>query len=183
MNQRTALRSDLRAAWESVISKKYDERLIDSEASLQVHFCMALLSRFCDEGRVRRIFVEPSVQVLNPSIYKKPDLLICNQRQIIGMVELKYVPRGRATYSKDLETLAHLSENRLKFEISNQRYRGPKGLGRTFTLASDAVLCWAGVYSGSKINNEAFSRAESRQDFLALHALTSKENNAVIICS
>lgn len=144
---------------------------------------MALLNRFRNNRRAGRIFVEPSVQVLNSSIYKKPDLLICNQRQIIGMVELKYAPRGRATYAKDLETLAHLSEHRLKFEISNQRYLGPKKLGKPFTLASNAVLCWAGVYSGAKISNEAFSRAESRQDFLALHALTSKERNAVIVCS
>ncbi|WP_234262990.1 hypothetical protein [Hydrogenophaga sp. NFH-34] len=144
---------------------------------------MALLNRFCDKDRVRRIFVEPSVQVLEPRIYKRPDLLICNQKQIIGMVELKYVPRGRASYSKDLETLYILQKNRLKFEISNQRYRGPKGLTGTFTLASDAVLCWAGVYSGEKIRSDAFLHAESSQDFLALHALTSKDKNAIIVCS
>jgi hypothetical protein len=179
-NQRTALRAALKAAWQSVIECKYDERLIDSEASLQVHFAAALMEQFRCEERIRRIFVEPSVRVEIPKIYKKPDLLICNQHSIIGMVELKYVPRGRPSYMKDLETLNVLAEHRLKFMVSNERYLGPHKGAREYVLAKDAVLCWAAVYTGAKVASPLFEFAEKRSNFLALHALTSEINPAHI---
>lgn len=179
-NQRTALRADLKAAWQAVIECKYDMRLIDSEASLQVHFAAALLNQFRCESRMRRIFVEPSVRVESPKIYKKPDLLICNKDSIIGMVELKYVPRGRPTYMKDLETLNVLAEHRLKFTVSNDRYLGPYKGAREYILAKDAVLCWAAVYTGAKVASPPFESAEKRSNFLALHALTSEKHSAHI---
>jgi len=180
MNQRAALRGDLKAAWKSVIQCKYDKQQIDSEASLQVHFAAALLDRFKCESRTRRIFVEPTIQIESPRIYKKPDLLICNRQSIIGIIEIKFVPRGRARYQKDLETLDLLIENRLKFAIANERYLGPHKVTKRYSLAQDAVLCWAAVYSGSLIDNPAFRSAEERQDFLALHALTSDQSVAEI---
>ena len=183
MTHRSILREHLRQAWRTVISERYHQQLIDSEASLQVHFGAALLRRFEVKSPTFRIFVEPTIRLLKPSIHKKPDLVICNQRRIIGMVELKYVPRARAAYRKDLETLEHLSKHRLKFEISNARYLGPQKATKRYGLAADAVLCWAGVYSGRRIADQAFTNAEAREDFLALHALTSNEAPATIVCS
>lgn len=180
MSQRSALRDDLQIAWRSVIKCKYDEQKIDSEASLQVHFAAALLDHFARKGRTRRIFIEPSVRIEDPKIYKKPDLLICNRQSIIGIVELKYVPRGRPSYQKDLETLNNLTENRLKFVVSNKRYLGPRKDAKEYSLAQDAVLCWAAVYSGRKIDSPEFRSAEERPDFLALHALTSENIDACI---
>jgi hypothetical protein len=181
MNKRHALREDLVSAWKSVIEGHYDQQNIDSEASLQIHFAAALLTVF--NGRKRRIFVEPTVKVLQPSIHKKPDLVICNQRQIIGLVELKYKPRGRASYSKDLNTLRQLSENRLQFDVANERYLGPRKPPKPYSLAHDAVLCWAAVYSGKRVSSPDFLEAESRGDFLALHAIASSERVAKVLTS
>ena len=183
MSQRKILRDDLRFTWNSVIEHQYTNRRIDSEASLQVHFAAALLGRFESEGRTRRIFVEPTIKILSPKLHKIPDLLICNQRSIIGMVELKYKPRGRVDYRKDLETLLALSEQRLEFSVSNARYLGPKKVGKVFSLAPNAVLCWAAVYRGKRVADESFLRAEAREEFLALHALTSEEHEAFICTS
>jgi hypothetical protein len=183
MLTRQVLRGDLEFAWRRTIEEVYDRGRVDSEASLQVHFSRYLLQRFEDERRDRRIFVEPNIISIPQSLHKKPDLLICNQRSIIGIVELKYKPRARAIYTKDLETLDLLSKHRLNFVVSNERYLGPSSTERKYKIMSNAVLCWAAIYSGERIKSARFEEAESREEFLGLHALTSQKSCAIVLTS
>jgi hypothetical protein len=148
MTRRHLLRKHLFTAWHTTITNQYCDRLINSERGLQVFFCAALLQQF-EKGKVmRRIFVEPRISRESAPGVLYPDIVLCNSRQIIGVVELKYVPRGLPKYAKDLRT----SRNIAKVDgitLSNDRYRGIER-NRFYTLASDAVLCWAGVYTGSQ---------------------------------
>lgn len=183
MTKRQLLRDDLNCAWRSVIKNFYDAQQIDSEASLQAYFAATLINRFEKAKRKSwRIFLEPTIKLPPSSIHRKPDLLICNNNQIIGVVELKYAPRGEGNeiYEKDLKTLLILSENRQHFQIANERYLGPLKSVKSYSLAKDAVLCWAGVYSGPRLSTQKFKEAGARDDFLALHAITSPDNPATI---
>lgn len=176
MGNRNPLRGHLIKAWHETLMHAYCEQLINTERGLQVHFCMALLPLLEKHGP-RKLFVEPHVRVGKGVCI--PDLVICNNRQVIGIVELKYKPRAKATkalYDKDVGTLKALMTPRDDEEevvIENKRYLGAGKGGKAYTIAKDAVLCWAGVYRGTEAWDVFASiGAEDRKRFLALHGLT-----------
>lgn len=180
METRTILRGDLVTAWHETIEMRYHTQEIDSERALQAHFCAALLKQFQGKKRTRRLFIEPTIRFSNGLKTRKPDILICDHKAIIGIVELKYKPRARASYTKDLDTLDMMATDHTDISVSNGRYLGPMKDGRTYQLAHDAVLCWAAVYKGRRISNPAFLDAEVGKSFLALHAITSAGEDAKI---
>ena len=180
MPTRKLLRSHLVAAWHKTMEDRYSSQEIDSERALQAHFCAALLREFSDDGSKRRIFIEPTIRFKDTPGTRKPDILICNQRRVIGIVELKYKPRGRASYTKDLQTLTMMAANHQDISVANGRYLGPKTNTRNYSLAEDALLCWAAVYRGKRVNKPTFLAAEDMPNFLALHAITSGESNPII---
>ena len=106
--QRNLLRTQLAKAWQKTIKSQYQKQLINSERGLQkIYFCSALLDIFRNNPLTknkRRIFVEPRLSIGNDIRY--PDLVICNNNRIIGVVELKYLPRAKKpSYDKDRGTL------------------------------------------------------------------------------
>ena len=100
--RRRLLRSHLTAAWRQTIEDSYQGQLINSERGLKVFFCAALTEAFKEDQVRRRIFVEPCLSRGAGESKRYPDIVICNQRSVIGIVELKYRPKGRAPYQKDL---------------------------------------------------------------------------------
>jgi hypothetical protein len=96
--RRRLLRAHLAAAWRQTIEQPYREQLINSERGLQVFFCSALMEAFKEDGVRRRLFVEPRLSVGARETRRYPDIVICNQRSVIGVVELKYLPKGRPRY-------------------------------------------------------------------------------------
>jgi len=168
------------AAWKQTINVRYASCLINSERGLQAYFCAALLEQF--DNLSRRIFIEPRLSQAGVKGSRYPDVVICHSEQIIGVVELKYQPRGRPTYEKDLNTLRWIAENHEQIKVSNDRYFGPPAKARVFSLAPDAVLCWAGVYKGAQENVSQFVPTELKARFLGLHALTSQDG-AEIACN
>ncbi len=143
MANRPKLRAHLSEAWGDTL-KAYEERLINSEHALQVHFCIALAKRF-EAGPDRRIFVEPKVKFSDA--YCFPDLLIAGRDRIIAVVELKYTPRGKPSLEKDFGTLARFCDGDHEVMIINERYRGP-AKAKSYPIADDAFLCWGAIYSG-----------------------------------
>jgi hypothetical protein len=178
MTHRHLLRKHLSTAWHTTITNQYCDRLINSERGLQVFFCAALLQQF-EKGKVmRRIFVEPHISMVGAPGVLYPDIVICNSKQIIGVVELKYVPRGLPKYSKDLRTLRNIAKAD-GITLSNDRYCGIER-NRFYTLASDAILCWAGVYTGSQLKLKGRIGAGLEQRFLQLDALTVDGKNPTL---
>ena len=169
---RQTLRDQLVQAWHQTIEQPYREQLINSERGLQVHFCAALLNIFSKYERPRRIFVEPRISSKLLDKGYIPDVLICNQRSIIGIVELKYKPKGRAKYVKDLRTLERLTDQEAEITIANDRFRGKKLNVRSYKMASNSIVCWAAVYSGKIIQAEAKLDPQLKNRVLFLHALT-----------
>ncbi len=168
---RGLIRRQLVAAWQTTIDERYQRRLVNSERGLQVHFCSALLAQFKQHEVDRLVFVEPRVSLGADGDVRYPDLVVCNRRSVIAVIELKFVPRGRPDSRKDLETLGHFASGS-EIEVASERYLGDSREDPKRTVAKDAVLVWGGIYTGDRL---AFNDAPGSHDgrFLQLDALTA----------
>ena len=92
MKQRALLKSQIIEAWHQCINNDYRLQRINSERSLQAAFWSQLNSIFSEN---RRMFIEPGLVFENDGENNKliPDLVICNKKEVIGIIELKYLPR------------------------------------------------------------------------------------------
>lgn len=178
MNQRSLLRRQISQAWQKAIEINYSGQRINSERSLQAAVWSELNEMFMDTAR--RLFIEPTI-VTNTSgsdgttskNKRTPDIVICNSREIIAVLELKYQPRAKPTYKKDLETLALISKARDEVAISNNRFRGIKSDARTYKLSSSVLYVWAGIHSDAHVL--ICPPEEISSSFLELHAITTDE--------
>jgi len=171
----------LRQAWLETIRSAYMDQVISSERALQAQFAARLMEVFRVERIKRRIFVEPLMQ-LNSGSRVHPDLLICNAREIIGVVELKYQPNKRPKYGKDFATFESLAEHGREIEIDNRRYRGPAFGGGPFALSADALFVWAGVYRGpARTIPESTPERILLQELLVLHAATRANESPELV--
>src|SRR5512139_4141744 len=123
MKQRFLLKATIIDAWRSCITDDYCRQRINSERSLQASLWARLNERLSAH---RRMFIEPHVAVRteNGTVSLLPDLVICNSRQVIGVIELKYQPRTTPSYAKDINSLATLATHREGITFQNERYRG-----------------------------------------------------------
>jgi hypothetical protein len=137
-----------------------------------VYFCIELLRAFEISRVRRRLFVEPTL-LFEDGVRRSPDLLICATKQIIGAVEFKYTPRARPSTAKDLGTLVRIGDSTDDVVISNERFRG-EGSPRHYSVAADAVLCWAAVHAAATIHLPDRALAKLGGRFLCLEAVTVK---------
>ena len=182
--RRALLRQQLSAAWFKTIRGPYADQLVNSERGLQVHFCIKLLQIFEKEGVTRRLFVEPTIEFedgVRPP--RAPDLLICNTKNIVGVVEFKYSPRARPkrlTMEKDLDTLDRVGNAGSELKVSNERFRGEGDVQR-YTIATDAVLCWAGVHASPVTTIPMDGSNELGKRLLCLEALSVQGVQASVL--
>jgi len=179
MQKRYMLRRHIVSAWHKTVEEAYSERLINSERSLQHYFCSKLLAEFSDEEVKRLIFVEPCFTCPTTGKRRSPDVIVCHSRQIIGAIELKFLPRGRPSFEKDLDTLRWLGTVGGAVSLVNERYLGVPRPAHEYTIADDAVLCWAGIYKAPQLALASGPEIETR--FLDLHALTSPDTTPKVL--
>jgi hypothetical protein len=186
MGKRSPLRNHLISAWKKTIDGPYTDLLINSERGMQLYFCMQLIEEFKNDIKGKKKFlIEPRV-TLSSANARYPDVVICNRDQVIGVVELKYAPRNRplpGTINKDLGTLVYFGGKNLQEDvtITNDRFCG-KASVKKYTIASDAVLCWAGVYKGGLLPLSHEMVESMHERFLRLDALTGKDKDAEAYC-
>lgn len=184
---RNRLRKQIIEAWTASIETDYQRQRINSERSLQASLWSQLNQRL--DVRTRRMFIEPSV-TLNTKAGTKtlyPDLVICNSKQIIAVIELKYQPRIQPSYRKDIETLRLIASHRSEINLSNSRYRGTEADSKAYSLARETLFVWAGVHratssSGDRQTLQPFNTgiAELADCYLELHASTRDGSRAII---
>ena len=181
MQNRGLLRRQMRRAWAETIRSSYMDQVISSERALQVHLTARLMDIFWEDDVKRRVFVEP-VMRLNTGARVHPDLLICNRNSIIGVVELKYLPKVVPKYEKDFATFESLAAHGTGIEIYNRRYRGPDGGRRRFTLSADPMFVWAGVYRGPTRDIPSWMPENfGLSQLLVLHAATAADAEPEIV--
>ena len=100
--------------------------------------------------------------------------MVCNSRQIIGIVELKYQPRVRPTWRKDIGTFDWIEMHRDKIFVSNVRFQGEEVDKRPYALAKDVLFVWAGIHAPwpHRIADDDRVSPRLRGSFLELHAET-----------
>jgi hypothetical protein len=123
--------------------------------------------------KTRRMFIEPcmSVQGLGKQV-RYPDLVVCNSREVIGIIELKYQPRAIPTWHKDVDTFHFLATHRESISISNTRFRGVEADARCYPLANDVLFVWAGVHAPCDLKLNEHVDPILVPYFMALHAET-----------
>lgn len=181
---RRQLQKQLVQAWEHAITQDYLTQRINSERSLQESY-WACLNRLLSP-KSRRMFIEPHLTISTSDHSKRyyPDIVICNTKQVIGVVELKYEPRKLPSLKKDMGSLRDISANREHLSITNKRFRGRSIDERRYDLPSNVLFVWAGVhrtpadsFSSPKTPLMSEGIDELRGCFLELHAETSSNGN------
>jgi hypothetical protein len=176
MASRALLRSQIVKAWCQVIRKDYGAGRINSERSLQAAFWSRLNRTL--PPTTRRLFIEPKMAVMTATRY--PDIVICNTRQVIGIIELKYKPRTRAGWRKDLDKFRAIADCKTAIAISHDRYRGAAQREQPYTLASTVLYVWAGIHAESGLDLTGYA-GNLAPNFLALHAETVDDDAPRII--
>ncbi|WP_172649460.1 hypothetical protein [Thiolapillus brandeum] len=149
---------------------------INSERTLQASMWAKLNDRL---GKNRRLFIEPSLKVREGGKLKVvfPDIVVCNSRQVISVIELKYLPRVKANYKKDINTLNLIASNRAGVSIANERFRGPQTDSRKYSLSKSIIFVWAGVHA-TVTDDEGYLFSEGHENlrgcYMQLHASTHK---------
>ena len=158
MKQRKFIKSLITHAWEKSIEEDYCNQRINSERSLQASFWAHLNQML---PKTRRLFIEPSMRINANGEMKKliPDIVVCNTKEVISVIELKYLPRVQPKYEKDLQSLALIAKNKSKTSIANERFRGPEKDSTRYWLSKNILFVWAGVHAKElSINNFPISR-------------------------
>lgn len=183
MRARKIIRKHILNSWQRCIAEDYANQRINSERSLQASLWAALRDRI---GNNRRLFIEPSLSFIIKGRRKilYPDIVICNTRQVIAVIELKYMPNSCPNLAKDLRSLSSISENRNSIVVSNRRHRGPKADDREYGCSKNILFVWAGVHRGGKCGME---RAKLNVSCLAgclleLHATTREFEQPLVFC-
>ncbi len=186
MNKRKLLRTLISDAWEECIIADYCKQRINSERSLQASLWSHISKKLNDN---RRLFIEPGIRVKIDGCRKiiRPDFVITHHTMVIGVIEIKYSPRGKPNYHKDIESLATLAENRDRIVMNNIRYRGNVSERTQYTLSKNVLFVWAGVHAETNINDRnkltpdfASEYPELRGCYLELHAETRYHDDPVI---
>ena len=182
MKQRNLLKNQIIHAWNDCITEDYYSQRINSERSLQASF-WSHLNKLLSKNR--RLFIEPGMSITVNNQLKRmvPDIVVCNTKEVISVIELKYIPRGQPKYKKDIENLSLISENRGQIAISNVRFRGEKKDSHIYTLSKNILFVWAGVHNTEK-NNDKPLYSEGYESlcscYLQLHAETNKNSEPLI---
>ncbi len=177
---RSRLQKILLESWRESLETDYKNQRINSERSLQASFWGQINKRFPDKNR--KIFVEPKFEIRTGSKISRvfPDLVICNSKSIICVIELKYQPRAIAKAGKDLGTLEALAINANKLSLQNKRYRGTTDVAsKQYAFGSQTLFVWAGVHKldakiGSLQGLPSFAEGiqNLKGNYLELHAET-----------
>lgn len=179
MSTRPLLRRQVSEAWRLSIETDYAAQRINSERSLQASVWAKLNAIL--PSNTRRMFIEPCMSF--PGAERQiryPDIVVCNTREVIGVMELKYQPRGKPSWSKDLSTFHWLAENRDRIVVSNSRFRGIGADARGYPLSRYVLYVWAGVHAACNIDLGAHISPAMSSCFLALHAETRHGDTASI---
>ena len=182
MKHRNLIKSQIIKAWEKSINTDYCSQRINSERSLQAAFWSHLNPLL---SKNRRLFIEPRMTIQTPKGKKKiyPDIVVCNTKQVISVIELKYLPRTNPSYERDIKKLALIAKNRKQISIANVRFRGTEKDSRQYTLSSSILFVWAGIHKQLKQTNKIlYSKGYKSLEkcYLQLHAETELISNPKI---
>ncbi len=155
-------------AWKDCV-EDYKLHRINSERSLQA----SLWSKLVTELSLDKypIFIEPGLKIKGKGKVF-PDIVVCDDKSVIGIIELKYQPRALPGWEKDIDTLNWIHQHREKLIYKHRRHEGPE---REFTIGEDVLYVWAGIHL--PLGSEIVARLDEEQKqakFSEFHFETKK---------
>ncbi|WP_321936264.1 hypothetical protein [Paraburkholderia sp. J8-2] len=165
----------MKEAWSKTV-EKYDSGFVNSERAVQAILWSELQASFSERFPKVRVFVEPLIVLGKGTDERRkvrPDFAICSATKIIGVVELKYSPRGKAAMLDDVKKLATISAAGSSISVSHERYRGKALACQTYSMATSPLFVWAGFHTGvlqNEISEDVMSKL--RGGFFEMHAHT-----------
>ena len=182
MTIRRPLQTQLLKAWRTAISEHYTSCQINSERSLQASLWGNLIAELPPS---RRTFIEPRIHCETDTAIPKlfPDLIVCNSRSVIAVIELKYTPRMNPQFKKDLRTLNWLATNKSTLYVENTRYLGQNKRQHRYVLADHVLFGWASVHKFQNPHRDARNLASDypalSNCFVELHAETKADSDPI----
>ena len=178
---RNQLRAIIIKSWSESIERDYARQRINSERSLQASLWGKLNEAI---GPQRRMFIEPGISYQENGIRKQifPDIVICNSREVVAVIELKYHPKILRPFTKDLQSLNTISKYRKTISLRNSRFNGLEFDSKKYPCSQQILFVWAGVHRGTydEINRPALKFEHLEGCFLELHAETKKSSSPEI---
>jgi hypothetical protein len=172
MARRTKVGNQVIEAWKRTVVNEYCNGHINSERSLQALLFSNLRAVFAEDETERRIFVEPTVQLPGAGVIR-PDIVICNSREAICFLELKFAPRAKADTIKDMRSISSVARSE-GISILLKRYRGPDLPSMKFAVSKTVLFAWAGIHAGSTEPSKEWTDPAFQGHFhLELHATTN----------
>lgn len=176
--RRSPLARILSDVWCDVVRGSYCKGRLNSEGSLQAALVSLLDERFHAPGEPeRRIFIEPAVRLTieTTGTLIRPDIVICNAREAVCFIELKYTPRTLPDTAKDMNSLAAIAGDG-NVTVTSDRYRGPELKTKPLGVSTNALFVWAGIHRGNAVQLAEWDdpRFEPHY-FLQMHAVTQAE--------
>ena len=145
---RALIKSHIIEAWKNCVEEDYKKQRINSERSLQAALWAHLYNNKLPENM--RLFIEPTIKV-NGNEKIRPDIVVCNKRNIISIIEIKYLPRGKPKYEKDIKSLATISAQRENISIENHRFQGIIKDKTKYKARNNILFVWAGFHTKQKL--------------------------------
>lgn len=175
MSRRRILRAQIQTAWHEAIQNDYCTQRINSERSLQASLWSKLNTIL--PPATRRMFIEPAMRIkVNGGRERQarfPDIVICNTKEVVGIIEIKFQPRSLPGWKKDLATFDWIVLHSEQIVISNSRFVGIAADEREYPLSNDVLYVWAGVHRVWSSWLSQHVDPDRRPMFLELHAETS----------
>jgi hypothetical protein len=121
----------------------YEEGVVNSEGGLQAivwHELRAQFSKHAREGFL--LLVQPKL-VLRDGTRRHPDIVVCNRDRVIGIIELKFAPKGNPRATRDHEKFRRLAACK-NLSVHRERWAGPQQL-KSFPVAKDVLFVWGAI--------------------------------------
>jgi len=177
---RSLIKKHIITAWETCVFHDYNNQRINSERSLQAAFWSHIYKDLPDN---MRLFIEPTLTI-NGNDKIRPDIVVCNNKSVISIIEIKYLPRGKPKYDKDIKNLALIAEQREAISITNHRFQGIEKDKTKYTLPKSVLYVWAGFHTKQNTENkQLFSQGYDilKGRYLQLQAETAMGVNPAIL--
>ena len=172
MTSHGVLQELLAQAWKNAITGDYHRQRINSERSLQA----SLWSKLNDLLSVEyRMFIEPRLKAKEGLVKPEsrlPDIAICNAEEVVAFLEIKYLPRAKPKWQKDLKTFEWINRHKDQLKVQNVRYRGVVKDDRLYKISEGVLFVWAGVHASAGLDLRPYIEPSLSKRFFELHAET-----------
>jgi len=145
MHDQQFVRDVIQSAWDACITSDYLTCRINSERSLQASFWAQLNERLLPKESWL-MFIEPGLKLKrHGKVF--PDIVVCDtaEETVVAVIELKFQPRIKGKWKKDIETLDRIHADRESLFFKNVRH-DREGESPEFPLADDTLFVWAGIH-------------------------------------